>query len=127
MACPNFIFGPSAVPPNSWPWGVAAGLISTRAAEFSQCFGMQPGAVVRKAAEGDQPERWRAGQRIHRRRDRDPRRPIGGETIDTGGNRGKSHRSEVVGLAQLDGAAIDRPQPLFFALVSAVRAGATAW
>ena len=81
---------------------------------------MQPRALVRKAAEDDEPQRRRRGQRLDRRCDRYPRRAIGRETIDAGGDRRKGHRSKAMGLAQLKGAAIARRQRLIFALAATV-------
>jgi hypothetical protein len=81
---------------------------------------MQPGAFVRKAAEDHQPKRRRGGQRLDRCGHRDPRRAIGGKTIDAGGNGSKGNRSKVVGLAKLTCAPITRRQRFIFALVSAV-------
>ena len=81
---------------------------------------MQPGALVREAAEDYAADGRRRGQTIDDRRNGDPRRAIGGETIDAGGNRGKSNRSKAMDLAQLDGAAIARRQRLIFALASAM-------
>jgi hypothetical protein len=96
------------------------GSIGARVAEFSQRLRMQPGALIRKTAKNDAPERWRRGQRIHRCRNRDPRRAIGGETIDTGRDSRKGNRSKAVGLAKFDGAAIARRQRLVFAPASAM-------
>ncbi len=81
---------------------------------------MQPGAFVRKAAKDYQPKRWRGGQRLDRGRYRDPRRAIGGETIDAGGNGRKGHGRKVVGLAKLTGAPITGRQRFIFALVFAM-------
>jgi hypothetical protein len=99
---------------------VAAGSIGTREAKLSHRLHVQPGAVVRKAAEDNAPERRRRGKRICRRLDRDPRRAIGGETIDAGGNGRKGNRSKAVGLAQFDRAAVARCQSFILALASAV-------
>ena len=98
----------------------AVGSFGTRAAHFGHRLRMQPGAVVGKAAEDNAGQRRRCGQRINCRRDRDPRRAVGGETIDAGGNGGKSNRGQAVGLAQFDRAAIARCQRFILALVSAV-------
>ena len=81
---------------------------------------MQPRALLRKAAEDDEPECRRRGQRLDRCRDRYLRRTIGRETIDAGGDRWKSHRSKAVGLAKFDRAAVARRQRLVFALAAAV-------
>jgi len=99
---------------------LAAGSIRTRVAERRQRLCVQPGAFVRKAAEDHQRERWRGGQRLDRGRHRDPRRAIGRETIDAGGNGRKGNRSKVVGLAKLTCAPITRRQRFIFALVSTV-------
>ena len=105
---------------SSWPWSLPAGSICTRVAELSQRLRVQPGALVRKTAKNHYPQRWRLDQRLDRGRHRDPRRAIGGETIDAGGNGGKGNRSKVVGLAKLDLAPVTRRQRLVFTLVSAV-------
>ena len=81
---------------------------------------MQPGAVIRKAAEDNAADRRRHGQHLDRGRDRYSRRAAGGETIDAGGNGGKSNRSKAVGLAQFDRAAIAGCQRFIFAAVSSV-------
>jgi hypothetical protein len=81
---------------------------------------MQPGAVAREAAEDNAGEHRRSGERIRCRRDRDPRRAIGRETIDAGRDGGKSNRGKAVGLAQFDGAAIARRQRLVFTPAAAV-------
>jgi hypothetical protein len=102
------------------PWSLAAGSIRTRLAELSQRLRVQPGALVRKTAKDHQPQRWRRGQRLDRCRNRDPRRAIGGETIDAGGNGRKGNRSKVVGLAKFDRAPITRRQRFVFVLTSTV-------
>jgi hypothetical protein len=99
---------------------LAAGSIRTRVAELSQGLCVQLGAVVRKTAEDHQPQRWRLGQRLDRCGHGDPRRAIGGETIDAGGNGRKGNRSKTAGLAKFDCAPVTRRQRLIFALVSAV-------
>ena len=53
-------------------------------------------------------------------RHRDPCRAISRETIDAGGNGGKSHRCKAVRLAEFDRAGVARCQRLIFALASAV-------
>jgi hypothetical protein len=73
---------------------------------------MHGGAVVGKTAKDDASHGWRLGQRIHRRRDRDPRRTIRGKAIDAGGNRGKGNRGKAVLLAQFDGTGVTRRQRL---------------
>src|SRR5450755_1208502 len=73
-------------PRKSVPRSVAVGPSGTRAAESGHRLRVQGGAVVGKAAENNSADRWRCGQRIHRRRDRDAGRAIGGETIDAGGD-----------------------------------------
>lgn len=97
---------------------LAAGSISTRAAECGHRLRMQGGAVIREAAEDHPADRRRASQRIDCCRHRDPRRAIGGETIDTGGDGGKGDRSKPVALAQLDRAGIARRQRFILALGS---------
>jgi hypothetical protein len=67
---------------------------------------MQPCAVAGEATEENSLDHRRRGERINRRRDRDPRRAIGGETVNAGGNGRKGDRGKVVGLAQFDRAAI---------------------
>jgi len=81
---------------------------------------MQGGAVVGEAAEDNASDPGRRRQRIRRHGYRDVRRAIGGETVDTGGDRGKGHRSKTMGLAEFDGAAIARRQGLIFALAAAM-------
>src|SRR5229473_3864734 len=99
---------------------LAAGSIGTRAAELGNRLRMQPGTVVRKAAENNSGHRRRSGERIHRRRNRNVSRALGREAIDAGGNGGKSNGSKAVGLAQFDRADVARRQHLIFALASAV-------
>ena len=88
-------------PENSSP-SVSAGSIGTRAAEPGHRLCVEGRALVRKAAEDNAADYRRLGQGIHRRRDRDPRRAIGGETIDAGRNGGKGNGSQAVGLAEFD-------------------------
>ena len=99
---------------------LAAGSIGTRAAGVGHRLRVQAGAVDRKAAEDNPADHGRRGKRIRCGRDRDPRRAIGGETIDAGGNGGKGDRGEAVGLTDFDGAAIARGQRLIFAQATAV-------
>jgi hypothetical protein len=81
---------------------------------------MEPRAVVRKTAEDNPLHGGCSSQRVYTPRDCDVRCAIGGKTIDAGGDRGKGNRSQTVGLAQFDGAAIAGRQRLIFALAAAV-------
>src|SRR5258708_32698524 len=70
---------------------VSAGSIGTRAAKPGHRLRVEGRAPVREAAENNAPDHRRPGQRLDDGRNRDPRRAIGGETIDNPGNsrRGK--------------------------------------
>lgn len=81
---------------------------------------MLPGAGVGKAAEHDALDRRRRGQRTDRGRDGDPRRAIGWETVNAGGNGRKGNRGKTMGLAQFDRAGVAGCQRLIFVLASAV-------
>jgi len=81
---------------------------------------MQGGAVIGKAAEDDPAYSGRCLQRLDRGRDRDPRRPIGGKPIDTGGNGRKGNRREAMGPAKPDRADVTRRQRFVLALVAGV-------
>src|ERR1700730_6647340 len=77
---PEFIVPSPQNPPGS----VAAGSIGTRAAQLQRPR-MKPGVVVGEAAEDDAGNGRRRDKRIRRRRDRDARGAVSGETIDAGG------------------------------------------
>src|SRR6266576_1728773 len=107
-------------PPRKIRRSVAAASIGTRAAEPGHRLCMQGRALVRKTAEDNAFDYRRPGQRLDGGRNRDPRRAIGGKTIDAGGDGGKGNRSKPVGLAQFDGAGVARRQRLLLAAVSPV-------
>jgi hypothetical protein len=97
-----------------------AGSIGTRVAEFRQSLHVEGGTAIGKAAEDDVADRRRRRERINSGCNRDPRRTVGGETIDAGGNRGKSNRDKAVDFAQFDRAAIAGRQRQIFGAVAAV-------
>src|SRR5258706_6755616 len=104
---------------NSSP-SVSAGSIGTRAAKRGHRLRVEGRAPVREAAENNAPDHRRPGQRLDDGRNRDPRRAIGGKTIDTGGNGGKGNRSNAVGLGQIDSAGVARRQRFILAAASPV-------
>jgi hypothetical protein len=75
---------------------------------------------LRKAAEDHVADRRRPGQGVRYRGNRNLRRAIGGETVDTGGNGGKGNRSQAMGLAEFDRTGVARGQRLIFAPATAV-------
>jgi hypothetical protein len=81
---------------------------------------MKTGALVRKAAEDDAPQRRRRRQHVHRRLEGDASGPLGRKPKGAGRNGGKCHRTKTAGVAELDGAAIAAGEQFIFAAVAAV-------
>jgi hypothetical protein len=65
-------------------------------------------------------DRRRLDEYVRCRGNRNLRRAIDGETVDTGGDGGKGNRSKAVGLTEFDRAGVARGQRLIFPPVTAV-------
>src|SRR3954453_2198545 len=82
----------------AWLKSVAGNSVGTRVAKIGHRLRVQPGALVREAAEDYAADGRRRGQTIDDRRNGVPCRAIGGETIDAGGNVGESQQSEAMAM-----------------------------
>src|SRR5215831_5031784 len=81
---------------------------------------MEPRAILRKATEDDPGGRWRRRQHFGDGFHRNPGGAIGGETIDSGRDGGKSDRHQLMLLAKLQRTAIAGRKQILLAELAAI-------